>query len=517
MSSRFPAALILCCAALGAISACSGSDANPAVSASAQSEDVCQSAPVDGFGFDAFGGWKGIEFDRAPRFRVAEVDGVWWLITPDGHALFSNGPTGIDPLGDTIRDTGRSPHLENILARYGSEEAWADATVDRLCALGIRTHGGWLAPQDADLFSGRIPFSLNASFYTAMPEVLGAPASTKPRRDVFVADALELARQVAAVPNGTVRRCAQDPWCIGVYVDNELPWAPSLLAGGSHLDVYLALPADAPGKRALQQFFVGRYAGDVESFNATWGAAIAGFDELQHATRLGSCTPITGFVDDICAIREGADRYADRMAFETLVAARFADLADQALHEIDPLLLNLGPRITAEPAHPDVLRALAARVDVMSINNYDISEAAQVLLSPTIQAEMAAFGLLPLDPYERLRQVYAHTGKPILVSEWFFRVKRSDIGNYPPVLPEVDSPALQAAAYAAYVDAILAMPFVVGEHWFQWVDQPREGRFDGENQLIGIVAIDDELNQPLADTVAATNRTILARRLALRP
>lgn len=491
-----------------------GSDGND--DAAARSEDVCASPAVAGYGFDTYGGWKGISRPPAARFRVEQIDGVWWLLTPAGHGLFSNGPTGIDPVGDYIRDSNRSPHLEAILAKHGTLAAWADATVARLCDLGIRSHGGWLSTADAEYFSGRIPYALNTGFYSALPVVVGAPASTRARTDVFAPEAEALTQQVALAPNSVVRHCANDPWCIGVFVDNELPWAPSLLAGGSHLDVYLAQAANAPGKRALQAFFERRYGGDLAAFNTTWGTQWQSFDELQQASELGSCAPVNGFIDDLCALREGVQRFEDRMQFEAAVAGRLAELADAALAAVDPLLMNLGPRITAEPAHPAVVQALAAPVDVMSINNYDISAAAGLLLPPAVQQQMAERGLLPLDVVARLQRVAELTGKPLLVSEWFFRVARPDVESYPPVLPEVESQQAQADSYRAYMDALLSMPFVVGEHWFQWVDQPIEGRFDGENQLIGIVDIGDELNQPLADSVAATNATILSRRLSLR-
>lgn len=477
-----------------------------------QSEDVCSSAPVEGAGFDRYGGWKAIALAPAARFRVAEVEGVWWFVTPDGHALYSNGPTGIDPIGDYVGNTDRSPYHEAVLAKYGSDEAWADGTVARLCELGIRTHGGWLSVADSRHFSGRIPYSLNTSFYGEMPEVVGAPPSAKPRRDVFDATASARARALAHQEGGVVQRCAGDPWCIGVFVENELPWAPSLLAGGSHLDVYLAESPGGPGKLALQSFFARRYRNDIAAFNRAWGTTLASFDDLQQLDRLGSCAPTLGFADDLCALREGEARFDDRMHFEAEVAARTAMIADEALAEVDPLLLNLGARITAEPAHPAVVAALAQSADVMSINNYDISAAAAILLPPAVQAQLEERGMLPIDVFARLRRVHEITPKPLLISEWFYRVARADIGSYPPILPEVPTPAEQAAAYRSYMDEILAMPFVIGEHWFQWVDQPREGRFDRENQLIGLVSVEDELNQPLAATVAEVNGTLLSAR-----
>ena len=508
-SARLPLAVL----ALVLCSGCS-SDDDDGDSGDALSEDVCVSAPVDGFGFDRYGGWKGIERGPSRRFRVEQVDGVWWLITPDGHALFSNGPTGVGPIGDTIRDTGRSPYHEAVLAKHGSDEAWARSTLARLCELGIRSFGGWMGPGELDLFAGQMPYTVNVDFYQAMPEVPTGPASVKARRDVFDPRAATLAAQLAA-PGGPIARCAADPWCIGVYNENEVPYAPSILAGGTHLDVYLSMTAGAPGKRAVQELFAARYAQDIEAFNAVWGTDLTSFAGIQELATFGGCEPVFGYLDDLCYLDEPPARFADRLAFEAHVAARIAALGAEVLDAADPEMLNLGPRLVVAPFAREVVEALAAPVDVVSVNNYDVRATVDALLDEEQKAKLAASGLLSLDPFERLHELAEITGKPVLVTEWFYRRARPDVPSYPPFLPEVADGPAQATAYQAYMEQLLAMPFVVGEHWFQWQDQPIEGRFDGENQLIGIVDITDELNQPLASTTAAVNASIVARRHAL--
>jgi agarase len=47
---------------------------------------------------------------------------------------------------------------------------------------------------------------------------------------------------------------------------------------------------------------------------------------------------------------------------------------------------------------------------------------------------------------------------------------------------------------------------VVGHHWFTHVDQPSEGRFDGENSNYGVVNIRDEAYAPLVDAMTRLNR-----------
>lgn len=504
-------ALALSCALL-ALGGC-GDDGELSGAPAGLSEDFCQSAPFAGFGFDRFGGWKGIATRATGRFRVEQIRGVWWFVTPEGHVLFSNGPTGVDPVGDRVRNSDFSPYLTNNLQRYGSLEAWADHASQTLCALGIRSLGGWMGAEDLDRFQGKFPYTVNANFYTAMPRIQGGPPSLVARRDVFVPDALDLARAVTA-SGSLVARCARDPWCIGVYIENETPYMPSLLAAGGHLDAYLSLPAGAPGKRALQEFFQRRYGNDVQAFNQVWGTDLGSFDDLQQLRSLGRCSLTLGFEDDWCVLQDAPARRDDRYAFEAQVAERVATLARTVLDETAPGVLNLGPRLVVGPFHPSLIRAIGPHVDVVSTNNYDVRAFANSILSEAQRRTLAELGFVDIEPFRRLEQLYQLSGKPVLITEWFYRRARPG-GSYPPILPEVPDGAAQAAAYRTYMERILSMPFVVGEHWFQWVDQPPEGRFDGENQLIGLVDLGDNRNEPLASTVAAINQQILGARLAL--
>ncbi len=94
-------------------------------------------------GFDDFGGWRGVQTTATGRFRTELIDGVWWLVTPDGHGMFSSGIVGVRVLGDYAPDLGTAPYQDNVLARYGSEAAWADVALARLRDLNVNTIGSW--------------------------------------------------------------------------------------------------------------------------------------------------------------------------------------------------------------------------------------------------------------------------------------------------------------------------------------------------------------------------------------
>src|SRR5512138_2692279 len=58
---------------------------------------------------DAYGGWTGRTLAATGRFRVESVDGVWWLVTPDGHPFFSAGVNNISSCTDWAPALGTCP------------------------------------------------------------------------------------------------------------------------------------------------------------------------------------------------------------------------------------------------------------------------------------------------------------------------------------------------------------------------------------------------------------------------
>jgi agarase len=210
-------------------------------------------------GYDSWGGWLGVTTTATGRFRVELIDGVWWLVTPDGHGFFSIGIDHLTPAGDFSPPLGTSPYRDNILALYGSDAGWAAATRPRLAAFGINTIGAFSRP---DLFPSTIAYTIRMAMAENAPEVPGVPPPIVARvtRDYFD-PAFESG--VAADVTSIVVPCGADPWCLGIFTDNELGLNQSLAQSWPYLDSYLLLPASAPGKVAVQEFLTDRYGGDV--------------------------------------------------------------------------------------------------------------------------------------------------------------------------------------------------------------------------------------------------------------
>lgn len=452
-------------------------------------------------GWDRFGGWRAVRSTATGRFRVEQIGGHWWFITPEGNAFFSTGVNGVRAQGDFSPPIGRAPYHEAILARYGSEQAWAAETLRRLRAWNFNTIGAW---SDIELFPATLPYVLFLEFHTAAPEIPGwSPGLTGKRlRDYFGAEWAEGARRRAE----RAVACAEDPYCVGVFTDNELPWGPGVLQLGTQLDAYMTLPETAAGKAAVVAFFRDRYAGDITAFNHVWEEDLGSFDDLLERDRIGP--------PGVTLLEEPAERRADRFAFLALVAERYFSVVHDALRSTAPGVLILGSRFVPTLTHPVVYRACGPYVDVVSLNDYELPESSLLALGQVIGADQ--LGYLFFDgAFGDLAAVHDLTGKPILITEFFYRVRRPDVASIPFGFPEVEMREEQADAYERYMNEMLARPFIVGVHWFKYSDQPVTGRFDGENQLIGLVDIEDEPYPLLTERMREVNGRAFAQRLGM--
>ena len=239
---------------------------------------------------DRFGGLMEVSFDATGFFHT-QFDGArWWLVTPEGHGFFSIGVNHISPDSYPVRGTSELRYHDSILKQYGSEQAWADTALERFREWGVNTVGAW----SCDLLNARMPYT----------PILGMTGSWNDNSAPdFFTPAFEEDMKHSADENASRK---DDPWLIGYFLGNELPWATDHRRGHSLFDTYCAFPADAPGKQRLVAFFQARYE-SLEAFGRVWKDAPASWDELAARPRLVA-------LDETRAV-------ADREAF-TLEAAR---------------------------------------------------------------------------------------------------------------------------------------------------------------------------------------------------
>jgi hypothetical protein len=310
-------------------------------------------------------------------FHTQQIDGRWWLVTPDGHAFFSKG----------VDNVSVDPEAKSSPPAPGDREAWATAASRQLREWNFNTAGAWSAPQ---LYSTGIVYT----------PILG---TTRGAQVDYFSEEFRAAAERSAATKCTPH--ATDPWLLGYFTDNELKW-------GNLLETYLKLPESSPGHRKAVE-----YANNPTEFAA-------------------------------------------------LVAEEYTRVASEAIRRHDPNHLILGCRFAGYPGD-GVVRAAGQHYDVISFHSYR-----------------------PTPPVDRLGDVARLSGKPVMVTEFSFKAMDSGLPNTKGAAKPVPTQQDRADGFAGYVRMLAALPYCVGFHWFEYRDEPAEGRFDGENSNYGVVHID---------------------------
>jgi hypothetical protein len=433
---------------------------------------------------DAFGAWSnGPQLRASGFFRTAYVtngveadasaaqagQGRWWLVSPAGRLFYSVGVDVIN-YGETTPVTGREtlfswlpatgdPLLSfaplgssrtadfygmNLYRKHGSN--WSKLAkaraLDRLDAWGFNTIGNW---SSSTLFTNqRVPYTVAVGYTTStLPAFYSANQAIV---DVF---APAFPTNVALGISNAVSSRKTDPWCLGYFVENELPWA----GWGSSTNDHYALPIGVlaatnplPAKLEFVRELHGRYA-TVADLNAAWGTGLADWNVLASNAVTLPATP-TG----ACA--------ADLGAFLTNFARRYFSVVSTNLKQFAPNQLYLGCRFASHPA--EAVNIAAEYCDVITFNIY----------SRSLSSNSWAFT--------------GSLGKPCLIGE--FHCGALDRGMFHPGLVQAASQADRGQMYQEYLRSVLDLPAFVGCHWFQYYDEPLTGRFDGENYNIGLVS-----------------------------
>jgi len=172
--------------------------------------------PVD---FDRFGGWlKGPRLKATGHFRVEKYGNRWWFVDPDGRLFWSNGITTVTFHEET--DVKNRPTYfqapppdgdflaRNLGIKYGP--AWQakvkQKNTRRLRSWGLNTIGPW---SDRSLAQdGKTP-------YTYIFSSNGTDGKIDPQSK-------EWRRGLRAEIEAKASELDRDPWCLGVFVDNEI-------------------------------------------------------------------------------------------------------------------------------------------------------------------------------------------------------------------------------------------------------------------------------------------------------
>ncbi|MGN6726143.1 MAG: agarase [Tepidisphaeraceae bacterium] len=271
-----------------------------------------------------FGGVKSYPRQTATGFfRTQLIDGRWWLVDPQGYRIIDAGVTSTN-LGS------QSPEAAAALKKkFGTPEGWAAQTRKLLLDAGFDGTGNWsndeLLRKGADrplVYTHAAPFMAEyGARHGGTTEEVGHKGY--PNRCIFVFDPqfAESADRTAA----TLSRFKDDPYLLGYFTDNELPFPLD------SLDRYLTLPDADPGRQAAEAFLTANHV------------------ERQKLT------------DDV------------RQQWTAVAAEKYFSIVHDAIRKYDPNHLILGPRFHAtDYRNPALLRTAAKYIDVVGYNSYGV-------------------------------------------------------------------------------------------------------------------------------------------------
>jgi len=402
---------------------------------------------IQDLNYDEYGGFLLLQGRKTGFFHVEIIDGKHWLVDPEGTLFISKGVNHVSYWSDYAPSLGHNPYNRVVSTMYGSAEDWASETVNRLRSWGFNTIGAW---SSEETFTKRMPYTviLNIATEAGADWVSGNVTDYFSERFERVAD--EVAQKICA-PKRT------DKHLVGYFTDNELRWTADWRSQREIFDDYLLLPEEAEGKKALVAFLKEKYI-TISVLNQAWNASFSSFE-------------------DILSIQEAPENEvvgSDKLGFLEVVSKRYFKVCHDAIKRHDPNHLILGCRYAFKP--PDeALKGCIGYVDVLSMSCYT---------NP--YSEDLGSRLLNLEAIHNV------TGLPIIASEFSFKAMDSGLPNTKGAGVAVKTQSERAKYHEEFVRAMLLEPFVVGYHWFQYADQPAEGRFDGENSNYGLVNIRDE-------------------------
>ncbi|HAQ19167.1 MAG TPA: hypothetical protein DCR40_08045 [Prolixibacteraceae bacterium] len=415
--------------------------------------------------WNKYGGWKnGPRLTSTGRFRVEKYEGKWWFVDPDGSLFWSNGFDCVEFGRQTqTRVSGResyfawlpaegsheaslyagtgdeksktrnlSFHLVNLYRKFG--ESWKETALkqihDRLHSWGFNTIGNW---SDSEIYLQRkTPYVLTIN--SKKTSLIADPYLPEYKEDL-----LELL--------SAKREELDDPWCIGVFIDNELKWgvkwAPKIAE-----QIQIA-PEDQPAKIAFRNMLIKKYI-NIAALNKAWDTGFADWNEI-----LTNRQAIAGAASDI-------------KEFMTEFTTLYHSVCRNAVKELAPGLLYMGSRMDFHLCPEDtslnyIIKIAAAYCDVVSFNRYRYTCAE----------------LIPPDGGDY----------PVIIGEYHFG--SLETGLLQPGLRYAADQNERAELFGHYLESALENPYIIGAHWFQLVDQAVAGRGDGENYQAGFLTVGD--------------------------
>jgi len=374
-------------------------------------------------------------------------------------------------IGATERGETFSFYQANLERKYGDNfmDKWREVTVDRMINWGFTSFGNWIDPKFYQL--NKIPYFANGWIIGDFKTVSSGNDYWAPLPDPF--DPLFVERAKATV-EVIAEEVQNNPWCVGVFIDNEKSWGNVGSVQSQYgvvINTLTKTDSESPSKRVFSQLMLDKYT-DITELNASWGTQ---FDSWQQ------------FAQGVVLKNFSDEQMADFSTMLSTFAGQYFKVVKQELKKVLPNHLYMGARLATWGMTPEIVAAAAENVDVMSYNYYKE-------------------GL-----HSKQWQFLSEVNMPSIIGE--FHMGATDTGLLNPGLVHAANQTERAQLYQGYMRSVAENPYFVGAHWFQYIDSPLTGRaLDGENYNVGFVSATDSPYEEMVDSVKRFSKTLYPNR-----
>lgn len=368
-----------------------------------------------------FGGYQINRQQATGFFRTQLIGQRWWIIDPEGYPFHHRA---VVAFGQGSSDGQQQAFKQ----KFGSDSIWVEQETGMLRNYGFNGAGAWSATEE-------IRHSSHPLVYTVIVNPMGGyrgehirkfggkyhtagwqgyrfdlPMVFDKRFDDYVEKSIQ-----------PLSRYKDDPYLLGYFTDNELPWR------NDALDRHLTLLAkDEAGYLAAKEWLDKRKGKDAT---------------LADITK------------------------EDRMEFTAYFFETYMKKITTALRKADPNHLYLGCRFNQEKeqelSNPYIFGIAGKYMDIISINHYQKWQPSQM--------QMNDWG--------------KWSGKPFLITEWYIKGEDSGLPNATGAGWNVANQNDRGLFYENFTIELLRNPYSVGWHWFRYQDNdPLDMKTDPSNR-----------------------------------
>lgn len=445
---------------------------------------------------DRYGGLPGsgekYGLKKTSFFHVQKMnDGTrerWVMVNPDGNAFFHLGicvftqgynltyikgregiyewipPNKGEWVGAYQKEsngTNVAFHVANQIRKYGKPfdpTEFTDRMIDRVRKFGFNSAGAFGIPDKASREKNNWPYTANIplSGITVLP---GIRETFDPFDEKTIAKFEENCAKI------TDER-KNDPLIIGYFLANE-PLLENLP------NVIPTLPGSKWAcKRKLVETLQEKYK-TIEAYNAAWGAAAKGFDDLIEPGLAVKTSQAAG----------------DMKEFTGLFLDAYFKTVHDNMKKNDPNHLLIGNRFQFGTINNEQLCRISAKyMDVITFNYY-------------------TYGL----DTDFLKKVHGWSSdRPMMLTEFYWN-SPSDSGVSGGV-KDVRSQEERGLAYRNYIENAAQLDFIVGAEWFTLVDASPTGvaygKYNGERPNSGLFSTADRPWKPMIAHMVKSNYQI---------